>query len=210
MMGTIWLRLSNHQSSIQPYINAIFFGGAFMSFMAVAYIPAIIEGGVLQRLKPFRLKPYANLRTDLQTFKKERANGPYGPLPCMIANLLIGIPYLFLISIIFSVIAYWLSNFRPTAEAFFTWVLWLFLDLLAAEGLVVLITCVTPIFVVALAVTAFANGLWMSVGGFLVPLGTLNVFLKCKSTITCGDRLLLQSLQMYSIISTIKRTSFRG
>lgn len=33
-----------------------------------------------------------------------------------------------------------------------------------------------PIFVVALAATAFANGLWMSVGGFLVPVGVLNVF----------------------------------
>jgi ABC-type multidrug transport system ATPase subunit len=30
MMGTVWLRLSYHQSSIQPFINAIFFGGAFM------------------------------------------------------------------------------------------------------------------------------------------------------------------------------------
>ena len=55
MMGTIWLRLSNHQSSIQPFINAIFFGGAFMSFMTVAYIPAIIEGGILQRSIPYRL-----------------------------------------------------------------------------------------------------------------------------------------------------------
>jgi len=161
-------------------------------------------------LDPLPPTPYTNLRTDLHTFKNERANGLYGPLPFMIANLLIGTPCLFLISIIFSVIAYWLSNFRPTAEAFFTRVLWLFLDLLAAEGLVVLITCLTPVFVVALAVTAFANGLWMAVGGFLVPPGTLNVFWKCKSTISCGDRLLLKSLQMCSIVSTIKRTSFRG
>ena len=160
MMGTVWLRLSTQQESIQPFINAIFFGSAFMSFMAVAYVPAIIE--------------------DLHTFKRERANGLSGPLPFTLANFLIGIPYLFLITILFSVIAYWLSNFRPNAEAFWMWVMWLFLDLLAAEGLVVLITSVAPIFVVSLAVTAFANGLWMSVGGFLVPMGTLNVFWKCK------------------------------
>jgi hypothetical protein len=60
------------------------------------------------------------------------------------------------------------------------WVLWLFLDLLAAEGLVVLVSSIFPIFVVSLAITAFANGLWMCVGGFLVPLGTLNVFWKCE------------------------------
>lgn len=81
-----------------------------------------------------------------------------------------------MISVLFSVIAYWLSGFRPTAEAFFTWIMWLFLDLIAAESLVVLVSTVAPVFVISLAVTAFANGLWMSVGGFLVPPLTLNVF----------------------------------
>lgn len=31
MMGTVWLRLGTNQSDIQPFTNAIFFGGAFMS-----------------------------------------------------------------------------------------------------------------------------------------------------------------------------------
>jgi hypothetical protein len=56
------------------------------------------------------------------------------------------------------------------------WVMWLFLDLVAAESLVILITNIAPIFVVSLAAVAFANGLWMSVNGFMVPQHTLNVF----------------------------------
>ena len=156
MMGTVWLRLPPTQSSIQPFINAIFFGSAFMSFMAVAYVPAFLE--------------------DRATFIKERANGLYGATPFMIANFLIGLPYLFLISLLFSIISYFLSNFRPGGSAFFTWVMWLYLDLLAGESLVVLISSLFPNFVVALALTAFANGLWMSVGGFLVSPEVLNVF----------------------------------
>lgn len=35
-----------------------------------------------------------------------------------------------------------------------------------------------PNFVIALALTAFANGLWMSVGGFLVSPDILNPFWK--------------------------------
>lgn len=31
-----------------------------------------------------------------------------------------------LISVLFSVISYWLSNFYPNADAFFTWVMWIF------------------------------------------------------------------------------------
>ncbi|KAL8767246.1 MAG: hypothetical protein Q9194_006039 [Teloschistes cf. exilis] len=158
MMGTVWLRLPETQSSIGPFTNAIvgfpvnsakvFFGSAFMSFMAVAYVPAFLE--------------------DRATFIKERANGLYGATAFMISNFMIGLPYLFLISLIFSIIAYWLNNFRPSASAFFTWVMWLFLDLLAGESLVVLMSSLFPNFVIALALTAFANGLWMSVGGFLL------------------------------------------
>ncbi|KXJ85279.1 putative ABC transporter [Microdochium bolleyi] len=156
MMGTIWLHLSPTQGNIQSFINAIFFGGAFMSFMAVAYIPAYLE--------------------DRALYVKERANGLYGPTSFLVANFITGVPYLFLISVLFSVVAYWLANFRPAADAFLTWVMWLFLDLIAAESLVVLISSLVPNFVVALTATAFANGLWMCTGGFLVPLQTLNPF----------------------------------
>ncbi|KAL1610194.1 hypothetical protein SLS60_001859 [Paraconiothyrium brasiliense] len=156
LMGTVWLRLSPTQDNITAFTNAIFFGGAFMSFMAVAYIPAYLE--------------------DLSIYTKERLNGLYGPTAFMLANFLVGIPYLFVITLLFSVIAYWLGNFRPGPDAFWTWVMWLFLDLLAAESLVVLLSSLIPIFVVALAATAFANGLWMCVNGFMVEPQTLNVF----------------------------------
>lgn len=158
MMGTVWLRLKNGQEFIQPFINALFFGSAFMSFMAVAYVPAYLE--------------------DRSTFIKERANGLYGPTSFLFANFLIGLPWLFLISVLFSAIAYWLCNFRSNASAFFTFVMWLFLDLIAAESLVVFMASIFPVFVVALALTAFANGLWMSVSGFLVNPTVLNVFWK--------------------------------
>lgn len=45
-----------------------------MSFMAVAYVPAFLE--------------------DRATFIKERANGLYGATAFMVANFLIGLPYL--------------------------------------------------------------------------------------------------------------------
>ena len=83
-----------------------------------------------------------------------------------------------LIAVLFSVVSYWLCNFRPTADAVFTWIVWLFLDLVAAESLVVFMSSLFPVFVISLALTAFANGLWMSVGGFLVSPTVLNVFWK--------------------------------
>lgn len=129
-----------------------------MSFMAVAYVPAFLE--------------------DRAMYVKEFHNGLYGAAELVISNFIIGVPYLFIIALTFSAISYWLSNFNPTATAFFTWVMWLFLDLLAAESLVVLLSSVAPNFVVALALVAFANGLWMCVNGFMVQPKILNVFYK--------------------------------
>ncbi|KOS19454.1 ABC transporter G family member 12 [Escovopsis weberi] len=156
MVGTVWVRLDTDQQSIQAFINAIFFGSAFMSFMAVAYVPSFLE--------------------DRSMYVKERRNGLYGPTELVVSNFVVGVPFLFLISLVFSAVAYWLCNFRPSAAGFLTFLMWLFLDLLAAESLVVLMSALMPNFVVALALVAFANGLWMSVGGFMISPRDLNVF----------------------------------
>ncbi|KAK9355632.1 P-loop containing nucleoside triphosphate hydrolase protein [Lipomyces doorenjongii] len=156
LMGTVWLRLSANENTIQSFFNAIFFGSAFMSFMTVAYIPAFLE--------------------DLATYKKESHENLYGPAAFLLANVIVGLPFLFLITILFAVVEYWMTGFRSSATAFFRFVMWLFLDLIAAESLVVLVSTIAPIFVAALAITAFANGLWMAVGGFLVQPNVLNKF----------------------------------
>jgi ABC-type multidrug transport system permease subunit len=158
LMGTVFLRFGDNQKYIQPYTNALFFGGAFMSFMAVAYVPAFLE--------------------DRATFVMERANGLVGPFTFILSNFVIGLPFLFLIAVLFSVVTYFMIDFRQTGGGFWIYTAWLFLDLLAAESLVVFVASIFPIFVVALAVTAFANGLWMCVDGFLVPLTILNPFWK--------------------------------
>lgn len=156
LMGTVWLRLDNNQDNIQPFTNAIFFSGAFMSFMSVAYIPSFIE--------------------DYSSYKKEKMNGDYGPFSFVLSNFIIGIPFLFIISLLFSIVTYFMCHFHDSSQGFGYYVMWLFLDLLAAESMTVFIASVFPNFVVSLALTAFANGLWMSVGGFLVSSKILNDF----------------------------------
>lgn len=156
MMGTVWLRLDLSQANINPFISALFFSSAFMAFMAVSYVPAYLE--------------------DYLSYQREYANGLYGPGSFLLSNFLIALPFLFLISLLFSIVTVFLVNMKHDAESFFASVMWLFLDLIAAESLVVLVSSLIPNFVGALAIVAFANGLFMSVGGFLVSQDVLNVF----------------------------------
>lgn len=156
LMGTIWLRLKPIDTNMQLLANSILFGSAFMSFMAVVYVPAFIE--------------------DLTVFRKDRDNGLYGPTAFIISNFLIGLPWLFLITFVSSTFIYWMTNFRPDGIAFMIWIMWMYLNLVAAESLVVLMSALVSNFVGALALTAMCNGLWMASNGFMVPHITLNVF----------------------------------
>lgn len=158
LLGTIWLRLEPTQASVPPLTKAIFFGASFISILSVAYVPAYLE--------------------DRFMYSKEYRNGLYGATELVVSNFLIGLPYLLLISIVTSAVLYWLCNFRPTALAFFTWVMWIYLDLLAAESVVVLVASLFPNFVFALAIVAFSNAMWMGVSHFMVPPDSLNAFYK--------------------------------
>lgn len=158
LVGTVWLRLEPTDRNAQSFINAIFFGGAFMSLMAVASVPAFLE--------------------DRAVFQKERADGLYGPSLFVLSNFLVGLPFLLSFSVLFSSVAYWLCNFRPSLAGYCAWILWLFLDLIAAESLAVLVSSAIPMFVASLAITAFWNGIWMCTGGFIVHGDALNPFWK--------------------------------
>lgn len=156
LMATTFLTTPSGQEGIQMVLNSLFFSAAFLSFMCVAYIPAFLE--------------------DVHVFRRESSNGIGSPTEFLLANMLVGLPFLLMIALVFSLVVYWAVPYRNGGFGMF--VLYLFLDLAAGESLVVLFSIAIPIFIVALAATAFANGLWMVVGGFLVPPNLLNTFWK--------------------------------
>jgi ABC-type multidrug transport system ATPase subunit len=158
LAGTIWLQMDRDQDSIQLLINALLISCGFMSFMAVTYVPAFIE--------------------DYRQFRLDRRNGLYSASSFLFSNFIVGVPYLFLFSAAFSVLFYWLGGCRQSASAFFTWVSWLYLNLLAAEGVVIVSVAIIPNFVGALVVTSLLNVIAFATAGTLVPPAQLNAFYK--------------------------------
>ncbi|KAL2196337.1 P-loop containing nucleoside triphosphate hydrolase protein [Corynascus similis CBS 632.67] len=157
LAGTVWLGLGRRdQDSIQLLINALLVSCGFMSFMAVTYVPAFVE--------------------DYRQFQLDRRNGLCGPAPFLLSNLIVGTPFLFFFSAAFSVLFYWLADCRRSAAAFFSWTAWLYLNLLAAEGVVIVCVALVPGFVSALVGTSLLNVLAFSTAGTLVPRDRLNVF----------------------------------
>ncbi|KAJ3360862.1 hypothetical protein HDU91_004259, partial [Kappamyces sp. JEL0680] len=146
LMGTTWLRMGFNQSRVSDRMVSLFFSVAFLSFMSVAGIPAFLE--------------------ERHVFLRERSNGLYGVESYLISNFLVSVPFLAIIAFSFSILAYFLMGYQQLAANFFIFVGYLFVMLLIAEAQVMFIAVVLPIFVAALTISAFTNGLWMVVDGF--------------------------------------------
>ncbi|KAJ2924403.1 hypothetical protein H1R20_g12699, partial [Candolleomyces eurysporus] len=170
--GTLlWNTLTLAERSVKNYtrnllaygVRAGMYGGmgfmlavAFLAFMSVAGIPGFLE--------------------ERAVYYRESKNGLYSTLPFVLANTLVNIPFLFLCTVFFTVICYWAIGLNPDAGAFFRFLGFLFLALFTAESQVLVIAALLPIFVAALAICAFLNGFWMSVGGYFIKARSLPRF----------------------------------
>jgi len=156
LMGTTWYRMDDAQATVADRLAGLFFAVAFLSFMSVAGIPAFLE--------------------ERHVFLRECANGLYGVESYVISNLLVSVPFILVITASFTLVAYFLMGLQETPVKFFIFIGYLFLALMIAEAQTVFISVAIPIFVGALAITAFTNGLWMIVQGFFVQKKNIPAF----------------------------------
>ncbi|CEO95409.1 ABC transporter domain-containing protein [Plasmodiophora brassicae] len=156
LMGTTFWDVGLLQTEVQDRFSAHFFAVAFLCFMSVASIPGILE--------------------EKSVVDREILNGAYNVTSFVITNTLTSLPFILLIAIIFSVIAYPMIQFQGGVVHVVNYVLFLFLALYTMESIVVCLACLMPIFVVALALAAFLNGFFMCVQGYFVRVQSLPKF----------------------------------
>ncbi|KAJ7582756.1 P-loop containing nucleoside triphosphate hydrolase protein [Mycena floridula] len=156
MLATIWIRLGLKDSTINDRLSVHFFSVAFLAFMSVAGIPSFLE--------------------ERAVFYREKHNGLYSTLPFVLSNTLVNIPFLFLCTLLFTIICYFAVGLHPGGDAFFRFLSFLFLAILVAESQVLIVAALLPVFVAALAISAFLNGFWMSVGGYFIKARSLPRF----------------------------------
>ncbi|KAJ6600331.1 P-loop containing nucleoside triphosphate hydrolase protein [Mycena vulgaris] len=156
MLATIWIRLGTNDSTINDRLSVHFFSVAFLAFMSVAGIPGFLE--------------------ERSVYYRESKNGLYSTLPFVLSNTLVNMPFLFFCTLIFTLISYWAIGLHPGGAAFFRFLAFLYLAILAAESQMLIIASLLPIFVAALAIGAFVNGFWMSVGGYFIKARSLPRF----------------------------------
>ncbi|BBN19617.1 ATP-binding cassette, subfamily G (WHITE), member 2 [Marchantia polymorpha subsp. ruderalis] len=133
-IGTIFFKAGYSYTAIAARAACVSFVVAFLTFMSVGGFPSFIE--------------------DMKVFTMERLNGHYGVAAFVLGNTLSSVPFLLLISLISTVIVYFLVDLHHGAEYFFYFVLSLFSCLLVVESLMMAIASLVPNFLMGIIIGA--------------------------------------------------------
>ncbi|CAM6091980.1 unnamed protein product [Calypogeia fissa] len=145
-IGTIYYKVGYGYTAIQARGGCMSFIVAFLTFMAVGGFPSFVE--------------------DMKVFGMERLNGHYGVAAYVFGNTFSSIPFLFLISLVSSAIAYLLVDLHHGYGHFLYFVVSLFACLLVAESMMMAIASLVPNFLMGIIVGAGIQGMFILVAGF--------------------------------------------
>ncbi|KAL9178389.1 hypothetical protein ACHAXT_000036 [Thalassiosira profunda] len=112
---------------------------------------------------------------------RDRAKKMYGVLPYFIAMTLSDMTNSVLLPSLNGIICYWVCGLRPTADAFFVFVLVLYLSISAAQSTGLFLSVLIPNTQVALILTPLLTICLMIIGGFYMPYDLISPALRWAS-----------------------------
>ncbi|XP_072979978.1 ABC transporter G family member 1-like [Typha angustifolia] len=145
-IGTVFYNVGQSFDSIRARSSAIVFVTGYLTFMTIGGFPSFVE--------------------DIKVFHRERLSGHYGATAFMISQAFSSAPYLALISIIPAVIAYYLVGFDGGFDHFLFFVLVVYMCMLLIEGLMMVVACLVPDYLMGIITGAGIQGLMLLDGGF--------------------------------------------
>lgn len=153
MLGTIFWDIGGKTNKQQDLFNAL---GSMYS--AVFFIGVSYSNGV---------QPVVAIERTV--FYRERAAGMYSALPYAFGQIVIEIPYIFLQTILYSIIVYAMIGFEWTAAKFLWYFFFTFFSLLYFTYYGMLAVSLTPNLNIASIIVAAFYSIWNLFAGFVVP-----------------------------------------
>jgi len=152
--------------------DRIFERGSLMFFIIVAQSNRIVTEGVTVFQQERRL------------VARERAKKLYETLPYFIANSIADGTSSILLPCLYGCIVYWTSGLRPSAAAFFTFELILYLTVSAAQSMGLFLSIAIPNLQISLMLAPLLTLLLIILGGFYIPIQNMNVAIRWASWIS--------------------------
>ncbi|KAI9114511.1 hypothetical protein K1719_014209 [Acacia pycnantha] len=137
------------------------------------------EGGVAERLGLFAFSLSFLLSSTVEALPiylqernvlmKEASRGAYRISSYMVANTIVFLPFLFVVSILFSVPVYWIVGLNPSLSAFTFFIFIVWLIVLMASSLVLFLSALSPDFISGNSMICTTLGAFFLFSGYFIP-----------------------------------------
>lgn len=148
-LGSVYVKLKKDETGIADRLGLFAFSLSFLLSSTVEALPI-----------------YLNERRVLM---KEASRQAYKTSSYMIANTLVFLPFLFVVSILFAIPVYWIVGLNPsvTAFTFFTFVVYMIV--LMASSLVLFLSAISPDFISGNSLICTVLGAFFLFSGYFIP-----------------------------------------
>lgn len=150
VVGVAWIDLPFSADIIRDRSLALAYVTSFFIFMSIAVLPVYLN--------------------EKQIVIRERTNASYSALAYIAGHFVMEVIFIFVMSLLLSVVVYFMVGLRSGASHFFFFFLALALSLLCAESIMLVIAAIVPFLLGGIAVGAFLYGAFMVVMGGMIDL----------------------------------------
>ncbi|KAJ0020379.1 hypothetical protein Pint_30850 [Pistacia integerrima] len=148
-LGSVYINVRKDEAGVAERLGLFAFSLSFLLSSTVEALPIYLQ--------------------ERRVLMKETSREAYKISSYMIANTLVFLPFLFVVSLLFAVPVYWIVGLNPSisAFAFFTFVVWLIV--LMASSLVLFLSAVSPDFISGNSLICTVLGAFFLFSGYFIP-----------------------------------------
>ncbi|CAN8252347.1 unnamed protein product [Cochlearia groenlandica] len=148
-LGSVYTRLSKDEEGVAERLGLFAFSLSFLLSSTVEALPIYLR--------------------ERRVLMKESSRGSYRISSYMIANTIAFLPFLFVVSLLFSIPVYWIVGLNPSVQAFSFFILCIYLIILMASSLVLFLSAVSPDFISGNSLICTVLGAFFLFSGYFIP-----------------------------------------
>ncbi|XP_018443955.1 ABC transporter G family member 23 [Raphanus sativus] len=148
-LGSVYTRLKRDEEGVAERLGLFAFSLSFLLSSTVEALPIYLR--------------------ERRVLMKETSRGSYRISSYMIANTIAFVPFLFVVSLLFSIPVYWIVGLNPSVQAFSFFVLCVWLIILMASSLVLFLSAVAPDFISGNSLICTVLGAFFLFSGYFIP-----------------------------------------
>ncbi|XP_077218965.1 ABC-2 type transporter family protein [Tasmannia lanceolata] len=148
-LGSVYLKVKKNEDGVAERLGFFAFSLSFLLSSTVEALPIFLQ--------------------ERRVLMREASRGAYKVSSYMVANTLVFVPFLLVVSLIFAFPVYWLVGLNPSFGAFTFFVLVVWLIVLMASSLVLFLSSISPDFIAGNSLICVVLGAFFLFSGYFIP-----------------------------------------